>query len=50
MKHLRGRYRAALKENDLQDTFNELKPTWSSEMAAMIYVEVLSVIDLLLLT
>ena len=50
MKNLRDRYRAALKENELQDAFDELWPAWSSEMAAMIYAEVLSVIDLLLLT
>jgi len=50
MKHLKDRYRAALKENELQEAFDELWPTWSSEMAAMIYAEVLSVLDLLLLT
>ena len=50
MKQLRDRYRAALKENELQEAFDELWPTWSSEMAAMIYAEVLSVMDLLLLT
>ena len=50
MKNLRDRYRAALKENELQDAFDELWPAWSNEMAAMIYAEVLSVLDLLLLT
>ena len=50
MKHLKDRYRAALKENELQEAFDELWPTWSSEMAAMIYAEVLSVMDPLLLT
>ena len=50
MKHLKDRYRAALKENELQKAFDELWPTWSSEMAAMIYAEVLSVFDLLVLT
>ncbi len=50
MKHLSDRYRIALKENELQETFIDLWPTWSSEMAAIIYVEALSVIDLLLLT
>jgi len=50
MKHLKERYRTALKENELQDAFDELWSTWSSEMAAMIYAEVLSVLDLLLLT
>ena len=41
---------AALKDDDLQKAFDELWPTWSSEMAAMIYAEILSVMDLLLLT
>jgi len=50
MKNLKDRYRVALKENELQEAFDELWPTWSSEMAAMIYAEVLSVMDLLLLT
>jgi hypothetical protein len=50
MKNLKDRYRAALKENELQEAFDELWPTWSSEMAAMIYAEILSVMDLLLLT
>ena len=50
MKHLRDRYRAALKENELQEAFDELWSTWSSEMAAMIYAEILSVMDLILLT
>ncbi|MDH5364456.1 MAG: hypothetical protein OEW82_04735, partial [Dehalococcoidia bacterium] len=50
-KHgLRDRYGAALKENELQEAFDEIWPTWFSEMAAMIYAEVLSVLDLLLLT
>jgi hypothetical protein len=50
MMHLKDRYRAALKENEFQEAFDELWPAWSSEMAAMIYAEVLSVMDLLLLT
>ena len=50
MIHLKEWYRAALKENELQEAFDELWPTWSNEMAAMIYAEVLSVLDLLLLT
>jgi len=50
MIHLKERYRAALKENELQEAFDELWPAWSSEMAAMIYAEILSVLDLLLLT
>jgi hypothetical protein len=50
MVNLRNRYRAALKEDALQRAFDEFWPTWSSEMAAMIYAEVLSVLDLILLT
>ena len=50
MKMLRKTYRAALKENDLQEAFDALWPTWSCEMAAMIYAEVLSALDLILLT
>jgi len=49
MKHLKDRYRAALKENELQEAFDDLWPAWSNEMAAMIYAEVLSALDLLLL-
>jgi len=50
MVNLRKRYRAALKEDALQQAFDEFWPTWSSEMAAMIYAEVLSALDLILLT
>ena len=50
MKKMRDQFRAALKDDDLQEAFDELWPTWSSEMAAMIYAEILSVMDLLLLT
>ena len=50
MKKMRDQFRAALKDDDLQKAFDELWPTWSSEMAAMIYAEILSVMDLLLLT
>jgi len=50
MVMLRKTFRAALKENELQEAFDALWPTWSSEMDAMIYVEILSVMDLLLLT
>ena len=50
MKKMRGQFRTALKDDDLQEAFDELWPTWSSEMAAMIYAEILSVMDLLLLT
>jgi len=50
MKMLRNTFRAALKENELQEAFDQFWPTWSTEMAAMIYAEVLSALDLLLLT
>ena len=50
MKILRDTFRAALKEDELQEAFDQLWPTWSAEMAAMIYAEVLSALDLLILT
>ena len=50
MKKMRDQFRAALKDDDLQDAFDQLWPTWSSEMAAMIYAEILQVMDLILLT
>ena len=50
MMNLRKRYREALKDDALQRAFDELWPTWANEQAAMIYAEVLSALDLLLLT
>lgn len=50
MKMLRKTFRAALKENEFQEAFDALWPTWSCEMNAMIYAEVLSALDLILLT
>lgn len=50
MVKLRKRYRAALKDTEMQHAFDELWPTWSTEQGAMIYAEVLSSLDLLLLT
>ena len=50
IKNLRKRYREALKDDALQRAFDELWPTWANEQAAMIYAEVLSALDLLLLT
>ena len=50
MKKMRDQFRAALKDDDLQEAFDELWPTWSSEMATMIYAEILSVMDLFHLT
>lgn len=50
MTRLRRRYRASLKDSSLQRAFDALWPAWSSEQGAMIYAEVLSPLDLLLLT
>ena len=50
MKKMRDQFRAALKDDELQEAFDELWPTWSSEMAAMIYADILQVMDLILLT
>jgi hypothetical protein len=50
MVHLREKYRAALKDDEMQRAFDELWPSWSSEQGAMIFAEVLSALDLLLLT
>ena len=50
MAQLKARYRAALKDDEMQRAFDELWPAWSSEEGAMIYAEVMSALDLLLLT
>lgn len=50
MAQLKARYRAALKDGAMQMAFDELWPAWSSEQGAMIYAEVMSALDLLLLT
>jgi hypothetical protein len=50
MVHLKKKYRAALKDDEMQRAFDELWPSWSSEQGAMIFAEVLSALDLLLLT
>ncbi len=50
MAKLKARYRAALKDEAMQRAFDELWPAWSSEQGAMIYAEVMSALDLLLLT
>ena len=50
MKKMRDTFRAALKDDDLQTAFDKLWPTWSGEMAAMIYADILQVMDLILLT
>ena len=50
MVHLKKKYRAALKDDEMQEAFDELWPSWSSEQGAMIFAEILSALDLLLLT
>ena len=50
MMMLRKTFREALKEDELQEAFDELWPTWANEQAAMIFIEVLSALDLLVLT
>ena len=50
MLMLRKTFREALKEDELQEAFDELWPTWANEQAAMIFTEVLSTLDLLVLT
>lgn len=50
MMMLRKTFRKALKEDELQEAFDELWPTWANEQAAMIFTEVLSALDLLILT
>jgi hypothetical protein len=50
MIQLRNRYKAALKDGELQRAFDKIWPAWASEQGAMIYAEVLSALDLLLLT
>jgi len=50
MMMLRKTFREALKEDELQEAFDKLWPIWANEMAAMIFTEVLSALDLLVLT
>jgi hypothetical protein len=50
MAQLKARYRAALKDGAMQRAFDDLWPAWSGEQGAMIYAEVMSALDLLLLT
>ena len=47
---LKRRYRPALKDDAMQRAFDEFWPAWSSEQGAMIYADVLSPLDVLLLT
>jgi hypothetical protein len=50
MAQLKKHYRAALKDDGMQEAFDRLWAAWSSEQGAMIHSEVLSAMDLLLLT
>ena len=50
MRHLRSYYYDALKDNQMQDAFNEVWKDWNNEQAAMIYAQVISCYDLLDLT
>jgi hypothetical protein len=50
MMMLRKTFREALKEDELQEAFDELWPAWANEQAAMIFTEILSALDLLVLT
>jgi hypothetical protein len=50
MAQLDSKYRAALKDDAMQEAFGDLWGAWSGEMGAMINSEVLSSLDLLLLT
>ena len=50
MVQLKKHYRAALKDDSMQEAFDRLWAAWSSEQGAMIHSEVLSAMDLLLLT
>jgi hypothetical protein len=47
---LRKTFREALKEDELQEAFDELWPTWANEQSEVIFTEVLSALDLLVLT
>jgi hypothetical protein len=50
MRLLRGGYRDALKDDDLQKAFDKIWETWNLEQGAMIYAQVVSALDLLNLT
>lgn len=50
MKHLRGGYRDALKDDLLQTAFDGVWEDWNHEQGAMIYAQVVSALDLLNLT
>jgi hypothetical protein len=50
MTHLKKGYRAALKDDDMQEAFDKVWETWNHEQGAMIYAQVVSSLDLLNLT
>jgi hypothetical protein len=50
MRLLRGGYREALKDDDLQIAFDQIWETWNLEQGSMIYAQVVSALDLLNLT
>ena len=50
MINLRDNYFEALKENELQEAFNQVWRDWDNKQVAMIYAQVVSAYDLLNLT
>lgn len=50
MTRLRKGYRAALKDDEMQEAFDKVWETWNHEQGAMIYAQVVSSLDLLNLT
>ena len=50
MKQLRGGYREALKNDEMQGAFDTLWEDWNNEQGAMIYAQIVSALDLLNLT
>ena len=50
MSHLRGGFREALKDDEMQSSFDRVWEDWNLEQGAMIYAQVVSALDLLNLT
>lgn len=50
MKHLRSGFREALKDDCMQEAFDQIWEDWNHEQGAMIYAQVVSALDLLNLT
>ena len=50
MRHLRSKYREALKDDAMQQAFDTIWSDWNNEQAAMIYAGEVSALDLLNLT